>query len=87
MRRTSDIESTLPGVAEDVRDQVRKLLVTGDNRLKSGRDARIYARARESFEQALQLAEQHGIADGRLRTIIGRRIDDTRALERELGGS
>src|SRR5262249_35018803 len=74
-------------VAEDVRDQVRKLLVTGDNRLKGGRTVAIYARARESFEQALARAEQHGIADERLRTIIGRRIDDTRALERELGGT
>src|SRR5262245_34797930 len=45
-------------MAEDVRDQIRKLLVTGDNRLKQGVAA---AKVRESYEQALELAREAGL--------------------------
>ena len=71
---------------EDVREQVRKLIVTGDNRLKQGHDARVLVKARETFERALALAEHHGIADERLREIVGRRIDDSHARERAAQG-
>jgi hypothetical protein len=44
----------------DVRERIRKLLVTGDNRLKQGVAPE---KARESYEQALELARQAGIED------------------------
>ena len=44
---------------DDVRARIQKLLVTGDNRLKQGVDP---ARARESWEQALALAREAGVA-------------------------
>jgi hypothetical protein len=43
---------------EDARAQIRKLLVTGDNRLKQGVAP---AKARESYEQALAVAKQAGL--------------------------
>jgi hypothetical protein len=60
-------------MADDVRARVRALILTGDNRVKQGGD-RLAARARESFEQALALAEQGGIADDGLRAIIELRL-------------
>jgi hypothetical protein len=50
-------------VADDTREHIRRLLVTGDNRLKQGHDARARAKARESFEAALALAREHGLAE------------------------
>ena len=44
----------------DVREQIQKLLVTGDNRLKQGVDP---AKARQSYEQALEEAREAGIED------------------------
>ena len=44
----------------DVREQIQKLLVTGDNRLKQGADP---AKARESYEQALALAREAGLEE------------------------
>jgi hypothetical protein len=44
----------------DVREQIQKLLVTGDNRLKQGVDP---AKARESYEQALALAREAGLEE------------------------
>ena len=38
--------------SDEAREKIRKLLVTGDNRLKQGVDPR---KVRESFEQALAL--------------------------------
>jgi hypothetical protein len=75
--------ATLSDVTEDVRDRIRELIVTGDNRLKHGGERRLYGRALESFEQALALADEHGVDDQRLRQLIGRRIEDVRALERD----
>ena len=43
-----------------MREQIRKLLVTGDNRLKQGVDP---AKARESWEQALALAREAGLEE------------------------
>lgn len=58
----------------DVREQIRKLLVTGDNRLKQGVDP---AKARESWEQALALAREAGLED-RIRPLVELRLADLR---------
>ena len=44
----------------DVREQIQRLLVTGDNRLKQGVDP---AKARESYERALALAREAGLEE------------------------
>jgi hypothetical protein len=63
---------------EDARQRIQKLLVTGDNRLKQGVDA---AKARESWEQALQVAQEAGL-EATVRPLVEVRLAD---LER-LGG-
>ena len=65
---------------EEARARIRKLLVTGDNRLKQGVDP---AKARESYEQALELAREAGIEDA-VRPLVEIRLAD---LERLAGGS
>ena len=45
---------------EDAREQIQKLLVTGDNRLKQGVGPE---KVRESYEQALALAREAGLED------------------------
>ena len=62
----------------DVRERIQKLLVTGDNRLKQGVDP---AKARESWEQALALAQEAGLED-RIRPLVEVRLAD---LERPRG--
>jgi hypothetical protein len=47
-------------VSGDVREQIQKLLVTGDNRLKQGVSAE---KVRESYEQALALARENGLEE------------------------
>ena len=42
----------------EAREQIKRLLVTGDNRLKQGVDP---AKARESYEQALAVARDAGL--------------------------
>jgi hypothetical protein len=64
---------------EDAKARIRKLLVTGDNRLKQGVDT---ARARESFEQALAVAREAGLEDS-VRPLVEVRLAD---LERLDGG-
>ena len=59
----------------DVREQIRKLLVTGDNRLKQGVDP---AKARESWEQALALAREAGLEE-QIRPLVELRIADLNA--------
>jgi hypothetical protein len=59
-------------VGEDVREQIQKFLVTGDNRLKQGVDP---AKVRESWEQALALAREAGLED-RIRPLVELRIAD-----------
>ena len=59
-------------MSEDVRERIRKLLVTGDNRLKQGVDP---AKARESWEQALALAEEAGLEE-RIRPLVVVRLAD-----------
>jgi hypothetical protein len=64
----------------DTRDQIQKLLVTGDNRLKQGVSA---DKVRASYEQALALAREAGLEDA-VRPLVERRLAD---LERLSGGS
>ena len=56
----------------EVRAQIRKLLVTGDNRLKQGAGT---AKARQSYEQALQLAREAGLEDA-VRPLVEVRLAD-----------
>ena len=66
--------------AEDARKRIQKLLVTGDNRLKQGVDA---AKARQSYEQALEVAREAGLEDS-VRPLIELRLEE---LARLRGGS
>jgi hypothetical protein len=59
-------------VAEDVRERIQHLLVTGDNRLKQGVAA---DKVRESYEQALALAREAGLEDA-IRPLVEIRLAD-----------
>ena len=63
----------------DVREQIQKLLVTGDNRLKQGVDP---AKARESYEQALALAREAGLEET-IGPLVELRLADLARLARE----
>ncbi|MEX1357861.1 MAG: hypothetical protein WD981_04495 [Gaiellaceae bacterium] len=65
---------------DDARARVQKLLVTGDNRLKQGVDP---AKARESWQQALEVAREAGLEDA-VRPLVEVRLAD---LERPAPGS
>lgn len=62
------------------REQIQKLLVTGDNRLKQGVAPE---KVRGSYEQALDLAREAGFEEA-VRPLVERRLAD---LERLAGGS
>ena len=64
--------------AAEARNRIRKLLVTGDNRLKQGVDP---AKARESFEQALEVAREAGLEEG-VRPLVELRLADLERLAR-----
>jgi hypothetical protein len=55
-------------------ERVRKLIIVGDNRLKQGGPDK-YQKARGTFEQALRLAEEAGVAD-RFRPFIEARLEN-----------
>jgi predicted negative regulator of RcsB-dependent stress response len=57
---------------EDARYRIQKLLVTGDNRLKQGVDP---AKARESWEQALEVAREAGLEEA-VRPLVEVRLAD-----------
>ena len=59
---------------EQAAERIRKLIIVGDNRLKQGGDDK-YAKARGTFEQALRMAEEAGLAD-RFGPFIERRLAD-----------
>ncbi len=65
---------------DSAREQIQKHLVTGDNRLKQGVSPE---KARESYEAALRIAEEAGLAD-RVRPLVEVRLAD---LERLRPGS
>ena len=64
---------------EKSREKIRKLLVTGDNRLKQGVDPE---KARESFLQALEAAREAGLED-EVRPLVELRLADLERLARE----
>ena len=63
----------------DARERIQKLLVTGDNRLKQGVDP---AKARQSYEQALEVAREAGLEDS-IRPLVELRLADLKRLGRE----
>jgi len=65
---------------DDARARIQKFLVTGDNRLKQGVDP---AKARQSYEQALEVAREAGLEDS-IRPLVEIRLAD---LERLAGES
>ncbi len=65
--------------SENPRTKIQKLLVTGDNRLKQGVSA---AKARESYEQALEVARAAGIEDA-VRPLVEIRLRDLERLEHD----
>ena len=58
--------------ADDPRQRIQKLLVTGDNRLKQGVDP---DKARESWEQALAVAVEAGLEET-VRPLVEVRLAD-----------
>ena len=65
-------------MADDPRERIQKLLVTGDNRLKQGVD---HEKVRATYEQALAVAREAGL-EGVIGPLVEVRLAD---LER-LGG-
>ena len=59
-------------MAEDVRERIQHLLVTGDNRLKQGVAPE---KVRESYEQALALARDAGLEEA-IRPLVEIRLAD-----------
>jgi hypothetical protein len=66
-------------VKGDARERIQKLLVTGDNRLKQGVDP---AKARQSYEQALDAAREAGIEES-IKPLVEIRLADLERLTRE----
>jgi predicted negative regulator of RcsB-dependent stress response len=64
---------------DEARAKIQRLLVTGDNRLKQGVAAE---KARESYEQALEVARAAGIEDA-VRPLVQLRLADLERLARE----
>lgn len=62
---------------DEMRAKIQRLLVTGDNRLKQGVAP---AKARESYEQALELAREAGIED-KVRPLVEIRLADLAHLD------
>jgi hypothetical protein len=67
-------------MADEARERIQKLLVTGDNRLKQGVSAE---KVRETYEQALTVAQEAGLEDA-IRPLVKVRLAD---LQRLAGGS
>src|SRR5438128_6194242 len=64
---------------DEAHERIQKLLVTGDNRLKQGVDP---AKARQSYEQALEAAREAGLEDA-IRPLVEIRLADLERLARE----
>jgi hypothetical protein len=64
---------------DEARERIQKLLVTGDNRLKQGVDP---AKVRETYEEALRVAEEAGLADA-VRPLVDVRLADLQRLAGE----
>jgi hypothetical protein len=66
--------------ADEARERIQKLLVTGDNRLKQGVDPE---KVRQSYDKALALAGEAGLEE-KIRPLVEVRLAD---LARLAGGS
>lgn len=66
--------------ADEAREKIHDLIVVGDNRLKQGVSPE---KVRQTYEQALALASEHGL-EATIRPLIEVRLAD---LERLAGGS
>ena len=66
-------------VADDARERIQKLLVTGDNRLKQGVAPE---KVRETYEEALAVARRPGLEDA-IRPLVEVRLADLERLARE----
>jgi len=64
---------------DEARERIQKFLVTGDNRLKQGVDP---AKARQSYEQALEAAIEAGLEDS-IRPLVELRLADLQRLAGE----
>jgi hypothetical protein len=64
---------------EHARERIRKLLVTGDNRLKQGVAAE---KVRASYEEALAVAREAGLEE-QIRPLVEVRLADLERLARE----
>ena len=62
----------------EARQKIHDLLLTGDNRLKQGVAAE---KIRQSYEQALAVAREHGLEES-VRPLIQVRLDDLERLAR-----
>jgi ribosomal protein S4 len=69
-----------PSMADEARERIQKLLVTGDNRLKQGVSAE---KVRETYDEALAVAREAGLEDA-IRPLVEVRLAD---LQRLAGGS
>jgi hypothetical protein len=67
-------------MADDARERIQKLLVTGDNRLKQGVAPE---KVRETYDEALEVAREAGLEDV-TRPLVEVRLAD---LQRLAGGS
>ena len=66
-------------MSEETYEKVRKLLVTGDNRLKQGVDPE---KVRQSFLQALEVAREAGLEE-KVRPLVEIRLADLKRLAPE----
>ena len=57
---------------DEIRSQIQRHLITGDNRLKQGASLE---KARQSYERALELAQQAGLEDA-VRPLVEIRLAD-----------
>ena len=66
-------------MADDARERIQKLLVTGDNRLKQGVAPE---KVRETYEEALVVAREAGLEDV-IGPLVEVRLADLERLARE----
>ena len=66
-------------MAQDAREKIQKLIVTGDNRLKQGVEPE---KVRASYEQALAVAREAGLEDV-IRPLVEIRLADLERLALE----
>ncbi len=66
-------------MAEDAREKIQKLLVTGDNRLKQGVAP---DKVRETYQEALSVAREAGLEES-VQPLVEVRLADLERLARE----